>query len=182
MADDLIPGAAKVITPVQTPVAPADDLISKEAPKSEPKEKMVTIPEGTLNTLLARLDSLETTQKHMLQVEDSNKLQKIDDLRRQGKLVKSVKVLKMDGKHVIGWKLKEDEVYFSDGKLIEKQSIEVFFSDKTQKVLSMRQWSASQSFEVFEVTGETKESDGQVFLKIRNTDGLALEIGLNYVN
>lgn len=184
MADDLIPGAAKTPAPAQQPV---DDgaLVQQESAssnKSAPKEKMVNIPESTLNTLLARLDSMEATQKLMLQVEDSNKLHKIDNLRRQGKLVKSVKVLKMDGTYVLRWKLKEDEVYFADGKLIEKQTVVVHLEDKTEKVLSMRQWAASQVFEAFEVIGENRDADGQVFLKLKNTQGKELQIDVNYVN
>ncbi len=174
-----------LIPPVHPPQvgAQSDSSVQPEVQVVK-KEEMVEIPKSTLDSILARLDTFEKTQKLMLQVEDATKLDKIDALRRQGKLVKTVKIRKIDGNYVLGWKLTKDDVYFSDGKLIENQEVTVYFSEGLgEKKMSMRQWASTQTFATFEVISESRNKDGQLFLTIKSEDdGTELSVDVNYIN
>lgn len=146
------------------------------------KADVVEMSKVALDELLARLAKLEEEQKLSRAVEDKNKLEKIENLRRAGKLVKEVKLRKLDGKIIIGWKLLQDEVYFADGKLIENQKIQVIFDDTTTRDMTMRQWAALPMYETFEVLRESREENGDIYFKVRGSDGKELEINIAYIN
>jgi hypothetical protein len=156
-------------------------IVSPEttAPK---KQDTVVLSTEAFNSMMERLNKLENDQKLVLETADKRQISKIEEMRRQGKLVKDVKLRVVDGKIVIGWKTKEDEVYFADGKLIENQKVEVFFEDKTSKVLTMRQWAALPSYRPFEVIRESRAENGQLFFRVRQDDGKEIEIDQTYIN
>lgn len=152
--------------------------------QTPPKEEKDTIKlkKTTLDALMERLSKLETEQKELLEVQDRRTKSKIEELRRAGKLVKNVKLRSLENKIVIGWRTVEDEVYFSDGKLIEKQIVEAWLEDGTKKSLSMRQWASLPTYNEFEVIKESRDEEGVIMLTVRSKDGKQLEVGAVYVN
>lgn len=160
-------------------VPPVEPSVQPPAPK---KQDTVVLSSEAFNGLMERLNKLEADQRLVLETADKRQISKIEEMRRQGKLVKDVKLRVIDNKIVIGWKTKEDEVYFSDGKLIENQKVEVFFEDKTSKVLTMRQWAALPAYRSFEVIRESRAENGQLFFRVRQDDGKELEIDQTYIN
>lgn len=142
----------------------------------------VVLSKEAFNELMNRLSKLEGDQKIILETADKRQISKIEEMRRQGKLVKDVKLRMVDDKIVVGWRTVEDEVYFADGKLIENQKVEVFFEDKTSKVLTMRQWAALPAYRSFEVVKESRAENGQIFYTVRREDGKELEVDQTYIN
>lgn len=169
--------------PLADPIPRVEDTppatIKKEAPRTDPG---VTLSTEAFNALMARLSSLEDTTKAMFDVQDKSKLLKIEQMRRDGKLVKDIKLRVLEGKVVVGWKTVQDEVYFADGKLIENQKVAVYLEDKTQKELSMRQWASLPAYQAFEVVKESRSENGQIFYTVRREDGRELEIDITYIN
>ena len=152
------------------------------APAAESKKDTVELKKTTFDALMDRLNKLEEEQKQLLEVQDRRTKSKIEELRRAGKLVKNVKLRSLENKTVIGWKTLEDDVYFSDGRLIEKQTVEVWLEDGVKKQLSMRQWATLPTYNEYEVTKEAKDADGNFLLTVRRGDGKELEINAIYVN
>lgn len=152
------------------------------ATPAESKKDTVELKKTTLDALMKRLETLEKEQKQLLEVQDRRTKSKIEELRRAGKLVKNVKLRSLENKSVIGWKTIEDDVYFSDGRLIEKQTVEVWLEDGQKKLLSMRQWATIPTYSEYEVTKESKDADGNIILTVRRGDGKELDVNVIYVN
>lgn len=169
-----------VMSPVETTVAEAQ--AAPTVPKAAPGEPVVLSAEA-FAALMDRLGKLEESTALYEKVQDRNKIQKIEALRSQGKLVKSVKVRKIDGKFVVGWQTLQDDVYQDEnGRLIEKQTVKIFFHEGSEKVYTMRQWASVGEYVPFEVTSETKDAEGNLFFKIVGPDGLALELNSTFIN
>lgn len=186
MADekkDMIEDADAVVptpTPAEemAPVKPA-----KASKATAPEEEMVSLPATEFAAVMARLASLEEKQGLLMQVQDKDKIQKIEDLRRSGKLVKSVKVRKYNGKYIIGWKTVQDEVYKDEnGRLIEKQTLKIFFEDDTEQEMTMRQWASAPEYVAFEVKKESKNEDGDLFFTVLGPTGKELELNAVFIN
>jgi hypothetical protein len=152
------------------------------ATTAESKKDTVELKKTTLDALMKRLETLEKEQKQLLEVQDRRTKSKIEELRRAGKLVKNVKLRSLENKSVIGWKTIEDDVYFSDGRLIEKQTVEVWLDDGEKKQLSMRQWATIPTYSEYEVIKESKDSEGNILLTVRRGDGKELDVNVIYVN
>jgi len=149
---------------------------------NENKKDIVELKKTTLDALMERLAKLEEEQKELLAVQDRRTKSKIEELRRAGKLVKNVKLRSIDNKVVIGWKTVEDDVFFSDGRLIEKQTVEIWLEDGEKKVLSMRQWATMPLYNEYEVIRESRNEDGDILLTVRRGDGKELEVNVIYAN
>jgi hypothetical protein len=155
---------------------------NETTPPTQLKKDTVELRKTTLDALMKRLETLEKEQKQLLEVQDRRTKSKIEELRRAGKLVKNVKLRSVENKSVIGWKTIEDDVYFSDGRLIEKQTVEVWLDDGEKKHLSMRQWATIPTYSEYEVIKESKDSDGNIILTVRRGDGKELDVNVIYVN
>lgn len=166
--------------PIMAPVsAPSKPTTEPAVPKGE----TVTISAEAFNALMGRISDLEKTSELVLQVQDRNKIKKIEDMRRAGKLVKSVKIRKYQDEYIVGWKTIQDEVYKdSEGRLVEKQVVRAYLENDTQVDMSMRQWADASQYIEFEVTKESKDSDGNLFFTCVGPDGKTIEINSNFIN
>lgn len=142
----------------------------------------VELKKTTLDALMDRLNRLEEEQKELLAVQDRRTKSKIEELRRAGKLVKNVKLRSLENKVVIGWKTVDDDVYFADGRLIEKQTIEVWLDGGEKKTLSMRQWATMPLYNEYEVIKESRDENGDIMLTVRRADGKELDVNVIYAN
>jgi len=192
MAKPIIDETVTATTPIVLESVPTDNIPAADVtkgvavttkPKVEAKEETVTLSAEAFNALMKRLETLETTSALVLQVQDKNKIQKIEELRRAGKLIKSVKVRRYAGKYIVGWKMVEDEVYKDEnGRLIERQIVRIFFDGGTALDMSMRQWASAPEYISFEVTKESKDSDGNLFFTCIAPDGKTLELNASFIN
>lgn len=148
-----------------------------------PTAEGVTLTQEAFSALMKRLGDLESNAELMLQVQDTNKIKKIEDLRRAGKLVKSVKIRKYLGKYIVGWKTLVNEVYKDEhGRLVEKQTIEVYFDDSSKMEMALRQWAIAPEYVPFEVTKESKDADGNLFFTCVGPDGKEIELNASFIN
>lgn len=165
---------------------PTDTVQPTVVPKVvEPAKdsRSVTLSAEAFGALMKRLGDLEETSKLVLQVQDKNKINQIEEMRRAGKLVKSVKIRKYADKYIIGWKTIQDEVYKDEqGRLVEKQVVELFFDDGSSVQMSMRQWASAPEYIAFEVTKETKDNDGNLFFTCVSPDGKTIEMNASFIN
>lgn len=154
------------------------------APKEEEgDDELVSVPKKTLDAVLKRLDTLEDDNKLLKSVADKGRMARVEALRAQGKLVKSVRIGKMGELFVIGWKLVKDDVHFdNEGKLVEEQTIRVFFEDKTSNDMNVRNFANSMDRIEGEVTSEGKDRDGNITLVVLLPDGKELSINQNFIN
>lgn len=159
-------------------------------PKTEPavvqdKEKgTVVLSQEAFDAFIADFNKAKQDLKSVLAIQTKNDLNKIEEMRNAGKLVKSVKVRKISGKHVVGWKTLEDEVFMdsASGRLVERQTVRAFFEDGSNEQYSMRQWGTAPEYIPFEVVKESKDADGYLFFTVRNEEGKEFEINSIYVN
>lgn len=158
------------------------DKVGPAAATEKRNDPGVTLSTEAFNALMTRLSTLEEGHKMLTDVQDKSKLLKLEQMRRDGKLVKDIKLRVLDGKVVVGWKTLQDEVYFADGKLIENQKVEVFLDDQTVKPLTMRQWASLPAYQAFEVVKESRTENGQIFYTVRREDGKELDIDITYIN
>lgn len=143
----------------------------------------VSVSATALKSLMSRLEQLEETNKLMLQVQDKNKVAQIEELRKKGKLMKSVKVRRYADKYITGWKLIKDEVYRDgNGRVIEEQIVRIFFKDGEHIEMPMRQWASAPEYVPFEVKKETRDDDGRLFFTCVGQDGTELEIDASFIN
>ena len=145
-------------------------------------EEMVSVSRADLDAILARLSSVEETNKDLLKSAPNDQLARIEAMRRSGKLVKSIKIRNVDGKNVVGWKMTKDDVYFEGTKLVENQIVGVVFDDKTSKEINLRDFNRLAIYNKFEVIREAKDSDGAIYLTVMGTDGKEITINQIYVN
>lgn len=169
-----------VVTP--SPSTPESVATVVDGPAKAGAE-MVSIPASDLAAVMDRLQKLESDAQLVMQVQDKNKINKIEELRRGGKLIKSVKVRKIGTKYVLGWATIEDTVYRDEnGKVIEKQTIKVMYDDDTESEMSLRQWVTAAEYVPFDVKGEEKDEDGNLFFKIVSPDGKEIKLNASFVN
>ena len=185
---------AKVTPAVKKEDAPG---IKSEATKAAPAAKKDTIEvgKGELETILARVQQLEESNKdqtnRLQQYEKTapqDQIARIEALRRSGKLVKSVKIryiLDREAdvkKAVVAWKMVKDEVWFEGSVLKENQVVKVWFDDKSTKEMNQRDFVRFVEYMPYDVISETKDENGNMFYTIRNKEGQELVIGSQYVN
>lgn len=169
---------------VQEPVIPAKESASTISPTPVPES--VTMSKEAFDALMERLNSIESTQALQMSVLNKNDANKIDEMRRAGKLVKSVKVRQIGGKFIIGWKTLENDVFMQEGRLIEKQTLEYYLKDQTDKdkknVINLREFAVTPQLVSCEVTAENKDAEGNLTFSVRAPDGEQFNIGLSFVN
>lgn len=166
----VIPGPAPVTPPA--PVAP------------KPAGDSVVLSAEAFQAFMAEFNQMKSDHTALMAIQNKNDLNKIDEMRRAGKLIKSVKVRKVNGKFIIGWKTLQDDVYFdtTTSRLVEVQRVEIYFEDKEKQELSMRQWAVLPEYVPFEVIGEMRDTEGNIYFRVKGDNGKEFEINSIYVN
>jgi len=170
---------APVTTSAPAPVT-TEEVAASAVKNTE--EETVTVPKATMDALLTRLEKVEEETRLRALVDDKNTANKIDEMRKAGKLVKSMKVRKIEGKLVLAWKLIKDEVYFREGRLHEEQTMKIFYRDKSEQEMSLRQWATASEYVACEVLKVSTDRDGNEMAEVMTPDGDEFEVGIKYVN
>ena len=169
----------------------ANDNKKDVADKKPQAVEEVKIDKKSLEKLMAIADMVPNMQLEMetlREAADQNKLDSIERRRNQGKLVKEVGISMMDGKYIIAWKSKQDDVYRdTNGNLVEKQTVECFFDVKKgekedSKVMTLRNFYLFKEMQKAEVIGETKTNEGNIIYDVQFKNGRELKIDATFVN
>lgn len=148
----------------------------------EPKSKKVEVDADIMANILAELKDLKVKQREYEASASQDQIAKIERMRGEGKLVKSARVRHIDGKKVVGWKLVTDEVYYADGKVHEKQEYKVIFSDSSDKVMDIRDFTRKTEYQSYDVIKESKDMNGVIEYTMNTEDGEELLIKETFIN
>ena len=166
--------------------------VPKEKESNKPKEEeMVQVPKSLLESIQQTLKDnqkeitdLRKGQNELEKTASPDQIKKIEALRAQGKLVKSVKISSIDGKMVQSWKSTADEVYVDHalGKEVSRQmTVLTFFDGKTAEFAQI-DFARRKSLKEYEVVGERKNKDGEIILTITMEDGREIDINSRFIN
>ena len=193
-----MPGNINVTTPAPGPQpSQTGPLPSSEFKKDEdetPKEKrMVQVDAETLEKLVAGYEKMEQKVEDLTKAADVGRLARIEQLRNQGKLVKSAKVSVYSGKVVLAWVSVKDDIFFDDqGRLHEDQQVELILDgglDDNGKIITER--TKPMSYREFarlitkadcEVVRESKDKDGVTFFTLLHSSGREYELPISFIN
>lgn len=162
------------------------------APVEEEKKKV----EVDVDVLERLLDTVEKQGQRLKDVEaaaDVGRLNRIQQARNEGKLVKNAKVSMYDNKVVLGWARIKDDVYFDEaGRLHEDQQVALYLDDgKDEKGKQKTTKSEPMSYRAFarltsklegEVISERKDKDGTMFYTVQLEDGREYELAIVFIN
>ncbi len=182
--------AKEKITPspagTQTNVDEMAGIMSQEnvAPIADTpaKPKMIEVDANVLQNLLDRLADVENKTGEFEKTASQDQIRKIEALRAQGKLVKSVKVRRYNGKFVLAWAVTEDNVWVADGKVYEVQKLDLFFDDNSKENITLAQFTRGALYESYEVLKEARTADGNIEYTLILPGGKNLVIMEKYVN
>jgi len=164
----------------------AGPLDSKSNDPAKPKKgKVIEVDADTLQTVLDRVAKLEEDNKILREAADQKRLGRVEDMRLQGKLVKTVKLNTIDGQVIVGWKTVKDDVYFdAEGRLHETQIYEIYFFDKTvePRQVDIRGFNRLITKVDAEVLEEGKDRDGNTNFTVMTKDGREIKLDANFVN
>lgn len=178
----------ETISEEQTVTVPETEVASA-APVVDNKEELVTVKKSDLEEFLARLSSLEEDNKKLLQVADRSRMAAIEEEARQkNQSLPEVKLTRIggpQGKLVLAWRLVDNESYVDNGRLVEKQTMEVFYEDGSSELMPLVMFYRKQNKETTaQVIGRTQDAENDSeSLKVRiNATGEEKEIEIKYVN
>lgn len=156
-------------------------VVKEEKPKAASKKK-IEVDADVLKGLLDRVNELESKTSQIEQTASQDQIRKIEALRAQGKLVKSVKLRRFDGDIVLGWKVIEDRVWVSDGKLNEIQTLEIYLQNGGTKQTTLLQFGRGCLYETYEVIKEARTGSGDIEFTLMLGDGQEIIVNSKYVN
>lgn len=168
-------------TVAEPDVVMSDAQQPEETTQPTKKSGKVEVDESVLQSILQEISELKAAQKEYEQTATQDQIRRIESLRAQGKLVKSIKLRRFQGKLVLGWSMIVDDVYFMDGKLIEKQIFKVIFEDGSEKEVSQIEFSRGGTYEPYEVVKEAK-IDGDMEYTVMLPNGKELTVAGKFVN
>jgi len=167
---------------VKTP-GPLDQKEEKKEDKK--KGKTVEVDSDVLERLLTTVENQGKKIEILTEVADKSRLNRVEEMRSQGKLVKKVNLNMYDNKVVIGWTKVKDDVYMDhEGRLHEDQIVGLIFKGETKvsKELDVRSFSRLITKVAVEVIEESKDRDGNTNLVVQTPDGEEIKIDARFIN
>lgn len=152
----------------------------------EVKGKKIEVDKKALNSLIARLESLENDNKLLKDVADKGRMEWAES--KQSKPIKrTVKLTTIDDKIVVGWKTIKDVVEKNPttGVWNERQEYEFIFEDEsTYPVIGYNKFADLQYSNqiVCEVVSKTDDGEGNIVFKVKLPQGRILDIDHRFVN
>lgn len=177
-------------TTQQTPPTPPAGPLDSGEKKEEKKRKTVEVPEDVLEKILAKqelqdkeMEKLKKDNEILREVADKGRLNKADQARADGKIMKIVRLSKIGDAYVVGWKRIKDEVYTDErGVIHEDQQVEYYFNEGEAQMMSDVKFSRNRRQEECEVISETKDKDGKITYVVLTKKGLELPIDITFIN
>ena len=153
------------------------------AAEAETKDT-VEIPREVIENILRELQELKAGQKDLEKTASTDQIRKIEALRKQGKLVKEIKIARFKGELVKSWKSTVDEVYIepSTGKEISTQKMQLNFFNGKKLELTQIDFARIKTYSKFEVLREAKTSEGNTIMTVQDESGEEFDIDTYYIN
>jgi hypothetical protein len=155
---------------------------------TDDREEVVEVKKSDLAEFVRRLNTLEEDNKRLLAVADKGRLSVIEEKERQAqRSLPTVKITRMgssSGKMVMAWRMTNNESYVDGNRMVERQTIEVFFQDGTSEVMPLINFYRQQNKDTTgRIVSRTHDqiTDGEM-LKVELPSGELLDIELKYVN
>lgn len=166
----------------------AEEKAETPAQKAEKKEgDTVEVPKSLLQKLMDKVERLEAREEILTEASDKKRMYLIEQRRRSGQIVKSVKISTIDGKPVLMWKTTKNEAYFdSQGQYHEDQVLTLTLANEddtteVQEIAYVDFFRRRKMIEA-EVVEERRTKEGSILWGVQTTDGRELEMGLDYFN
>ena len=156
----------------------------KEEKKEEQPAKEV---KETLKTLLGEIDALKKDRDILMQSADKRALARYYS-RHKGDLPPIVSLRSIDGKLIIGWRMKEDKGSYQipgTGRWTEHQIVEVIYQDGSKEEMAEMEFERKyeKHIQAKQIGTITDDRTGEIGLKLQRLDnGENLEMNVKFVN
>lgn len=153
--------------------------------KDDKDKKTVEVEAEVLDRILKTIETQGEKIKILTEVADKNRLNRVEEMRAQGKLVKKVNLNTYDKKIIMAWKTIKDDVYMdNEGRLHEDQIIGLYFRGEKEmgKQLDVRSFSRLIVKIPVEVIEESKDRDGNTNFTVQTGDGEEIKIDARFIN
>lgn len=162
---------------------PTGAQIGADLEVKDRKKKTVEVDADTLQKVMDKLEKQEKDISILREAADKGRLGRIEDLRNQGKLIKTARMSVYNGQIVKGWVKVKDDVYIdSEGRLHEQQVVRLFLEDDSTPELDYRSFSRLLTKIEGEVVEEGKDKDGNSNVTILFPDGKKLKTDVIFIN
>lgn len=173
-----------------------DDTITKDAgsiiPPAASKEGEVSIPQSKLTEILNIIETLrksdEENKKEITRLTyaaDKNRIARFDSTEaNKQSIVPQCKVSYWDGKLVLAWRMKEQEVYFGPGGVYhEKQDVELRLQGvKDPLVIPYKDYFKKIDKKNAAIISRTTDNDNHTILTLELEDGNQIALDSNFIN
>lgn len=159
---------------------------TKKKPKEEVKVEPLHEPEVKPDTITIPKDTFDRMQKDIAMLKETadRKRMALYQHRHKEDQFPVVGLREMNGKVILGWQSKKNDVYFSTAKRIwiEDQTIELLYEDGEREEVPLKDFMNNYRTIPCDQIGTIEEA-GQVALKLRRKDNLKeYTISVAYVN
>lgn len=156
-------------------------------PRVEKEDEVVEVSKVDLKNFMKRMEELEESNRKLLAVADKGRMFQFSEKERaENSKIPTVKLTRIGspaGKLVLAWKMGKNESYVDGSRLIEHQTINVFYQDGTAEEMPLLEFYRQQNKDtVGKIKARTQNDDGSESLRIELRDGELVEIGLKFVN
>ena len=157
-------------------------------PRVEEKDEIVEVSKSDLKDFMKRMEDLEESNRKLLAVADKGRMFQISEAERKNQVkTPTVKLTRMgsaQGKLVIAWKMGKNESYVDGNRLVEHQTMNVFYQDGTSEEISLLEFYREQNKDtVAKIKSRIHNEDGGETLRLEViATGELLEVGLKFVN
>lgn len=166
--------------------------VPNEEPSESPKpsneegteeDQYVKIKVDELENLKKQMEKLSKEQKMLLSVADKKNLS-LYYQRNKDDLPTEIKLRVIDGKVVIGWRTVENDVWqTSEGKWIEKQSVEVLYEDGSTERMPLIDFNRRYKHVLCHRMGVSEDREKGLSYKLQRVDnGKTYNVPSAFVN
>jgi len=147
----------------------------------------VEVSKDDLKAFMRRMDELEESNKKLMAVADKGRMFEFTEKERAEKadtpVVKLTRLGSASGKLVVAWKMTKNESYVDGNRLIEHQTIQVFFENGESQDMALLDFYRQANKDTrAKVRGRLTNDDGSEILKLEMKDGTIIDVPLKFVN
>lgn len=160
---------------------------TEEVKEESPQKDTIEVSKKDYKRMADKIKDLEQKQSVLLETADKKSMARY--MRRHSKdQPKIVKLRRLNGKTVIGWKTEQNEVGKDENnRWYEKQVIKVFFANGSSRLIPYQTWIDSFSkFPCKRLGVRHDEEEDTVYLKLESLDeemaGETYEVESKFVN
>lgn len=155
---------------------PSVDVAQKNT--KDTTAETVTMTKEQYDTMMKTMSDFATK---LDAVADKNRLDQYKEKNKDGSILPTAGISKIDDKYVIGWKLISNEAEFRDGKYRELQIVELMYQDGEKQKMDLLDFYRGKVKVSCEITSKT-ETDGEKFYTLKTPEGEELSLAVKFLN